>query len=158
MGTTKHQRMWLGGIVKQHNRSCLNLIALLAVATLASSLVLAAVFGGVTMAVAGGEPPRSPDGQPEDSAPGRTFSGVITDARCGSKHMDTQQSASGCARLCVSNGAKYIIVDGDRNYQLAGNLEQVDQLAGQRVIVTGVLNGNTINVKTASLQVENSRR
>ncbi len=144
--------------MKQHHRSCLNLIAFLAVATLASSLLLAAVFGGVTMAVTGGEPPRSSDRQSENSAPGQTFSGVITDAHCGSKHMDPQQSASGCARMCVSNGSKYMIVDGDRNYQLAGNLEQVDQLAGQRVTVTGVLNGNTINVKAANLQVENSRR
>jgi hypothetical protein len=48
----------------------------------------------------------------------------------------------------VRNGSRYIIVDGDRIYELAGNLGQLGQFAGQRVTLIGVLNGNTIKVSS----------
>jgi hypothetical protein len=131
--------------VKQHDRSWLTLLAFFAAVTLASSLVFAAVFAGVTIAIAGGEPPQiADDPQVDPGVPGQTFAGIITDARCGSRHTDSEKSASACARMCVRNGSRYVIVDGDRNYQyqLAGNQWQFDRLAGQRVSLTGVLRGD----------------
>jgi hypothetical protein len=142
----------LGGIVKQRDRSWLTLVAFFAVTTLASSLVFAAVLAGVTVAIADGESPQIPGEQQVDpTVPGHAFSGIITDAQCGSRHTDSGQSASECARTCVRNGSRYIMVDGDRNYELAGNSSQLSQLAGQRVTLTGALSGNTIKVG-ASLQ------
>jgi hypothetical protein len=123
----------LGGIVKQHDRSWPALVAFFAVTTLVASLLFAAVLAGVTVAIAGGEPPQINinDDQPADPAiPSQVFSGIVTDARCGPRHKDSQQGASDCARMCVRNGSKYTIVDGDRNYELAGNLRQLDQWSG----------------------------
>ncbi len=148
----------IGGIVKKHDRSWFRLLAFFSITTLASSLVVAAVLAGFTVAIAGGEPPQisndQNNGQNVDPiVPGQTFSGIITDARCGPRHTDSEQSASGCARMCVRNGSKYVMVDGDRKYELAGNLGQFDRFAGERVSLTGVLDGDTIRVSSGSLQV-----
>jgi hypothetical protein len=154
--TTKGER--IGGIVKQRDRSWLSLLAFFTVTTLALSLVLAAVVAGFTVAIAGGGPPQMSEDQSVDpTVPGRTFSGIITDAHCGPRHADSEQSASGCARMCVRNGSKYIMVDGDRNYELAGNPSLLDRLAGERVSLIGVLNGDTIKVSSASPQVATER-
>ena len=145
--------------MKQHDGSWLRLLLFFTVTTLASSLALAAVLAGFTAAFAGNEPPQDPVDQPVDPVvPGQAFSGVVTDSRCGARHTSSQQNASECVRMCVRDGSRYIIVDGDKNYKLAGNLVQVSQLAGQRVNVTGVLNGDTINVSSASLQAEDGEQ
>ena len=140
--------------MKKHDRSWLALLAFFSVVTLASSLIFAAVFASVTVALAGDDSPQIPDNsQVEPVVPGQTFSGIITDARCGSKHTDSEKSASECARMCVHNGSRYVIVNGDNHYQLAGNPEQFAPLAGQRVRLTGVLSGNTIKASSASPQM-----
>jgi hypothetical protein len=143
----------LGGGVKKHDGSWLALLAFFSVITLGLSLIFAAVFASVTVALAGDEPPQIPDNPQVDPAvPGQTFSGIITDARCGSRHTDSEKSASECARMCVRNGSRYVIANGENHYQLAGNPEQFAPLAGQRVRLTGVLSGNTINASSASPQ------
>jgi hypothetical protein len=143
----------LGGIVKQHDRSWPALVAFFAVTTLAVSLLFAAVLAGVTVAIAGGGPAQISDDQQIDPAamPSQAFSGIVTDARCGPRHKDSQRTASDCARMCERNGSTYVIVDGDRNYELAGNPRQLDQWAGQRVTFRGILEGNTIKVNAESL-------
>jgi hypothetical protein len=139
--------------VKQLDRSWLSLLSFFAVITLGSSLIFAAVFAGVTAAFAGGESVQALEDQQVDPiVPKESFSGVITDSHCGPRHMDSKSSASECTTLCVRNGSRYTIVDGDKNYRLAGNLTKVGQLAGQRVRLTGVLTGETINVSSASPQ------
>jgi hypothetical protein len=142
----------LGGIVKQHDRSWLSLLVVFAGTVLALSLVFAAVLAGFTVAIAGGEPPRVSEVQNADPiVPGRTFSGIITDARCGPRHADSEQSASGCARMCVRSGSTYVLVDGDRNYELAGNPTLFDRFAGERVSLIGVLDGDTLRVSSVRL-------
>jgi hypothetical protein len=146
----------LGGVVKQH-RSWLSLLVFFAVITLGSSLIFAVVFAGATAAFAGGESAQAADEQQVDPlVPGQTFSGVITDSHCRARHMDSKSSASECARMCVRNGSSYSMVDGDRNYELAGNATGLSQLAGQRVSVIGVLSGSTIKVSSASPQIVKS--
>jgi hypothetical protein len=143
----------LGGVVKHFDRSWLSLLGFFAVITLGSSLIFATVFAGVTAAFAGGESAQAADDQQVDPlVPSRTFSGMITDAHCGARHMNSKNSASECVRMCVRNGSRYIIVDGDKNYELAGNPGQFGQLAGQRVSISGVLSEGTIKVSSASPQ------
>jgi len=76
-----------------------------------------------------------------------TFIGVITDSYCGARHrMSSHQNSADCARACVRKGAHYILVDGDHRYQLAGQDDFLDRLAGQRVNVSGTREGGTIAV------------
>jgi hypothetical protein len=79
------------------------------------------------------------------------FAGLITDGHCGARHdMDSRMSPAECTKMCVRNGAKYLLVQGDNRYTLAGSAAELEGLAGQRVNVTGILDGSTIRVSSTS--------
>ena len=137
--------------MKHTNRSWLSLLGFFAALTLASSLIFAAVFAGVTAAIASGESAQTADNQQVDPiVPGQSFSGLITDADCGSRHTDSRKSAAECARMCVRNGSRYVMVNGDKNYELTGAAQQLGELAGQRVSLIGVVSGDAIKVSSAN--------
>jgi len=48
--------------------------------------------------------------------------------------------------MCVARQAKYALVDSDSVYALQGGSEALDRYAGERVSLTGVLDGDTIMV------------
>ena len=142
--------------MKQSNRSWISLLAFFSVVTLGSSLIFAAVFAGVTAVIAGGESAQaSEDQQVDPLVAGQTFSGVISDSHCGARHTDSGKSASECARMCVRNGSRYVIVNGDTRYELTGAPAQFDKFAGERVSVTGALSGGTIKVSSAKAAATN---
>jgi hypothetical protein len=142
--------------VKKHDRSWLTLVSFLIATTLASSLVFALAFAGVT-AVIGESAQAADEPQLGPIATEQTFSGVITDARCGARHTNREKNASECSRVCVRRGSNYIIINGDKKYELIGELRQIDEFAGQRVNLTGVLDRQTIKVSSATLQAEDRR-
>lgn len=85
----------------------------------------------------------------EGGASSRTFSGMITDSRCGARHrMTSGKSSTECVRSCVRNGAKYVLVDGEKIYALRGDPAQFEKMAGERVNIVGMLEGDTIKVQT----------
>ena|SRR5579863_4246335 len=133
-------------------RSWLSLLGFFAVITLGSSLIFAAVFAGVTAVIAGGGSAQASDDQQQVDpiVPAQTFTGIITDSHCNGRHADPKRSAAECTRICVSNGSKYLLVDGDKNYEIAGDSAQISQLAGQRVRLTGALAGGRIKVTSAT--------
>lgn len=143
--------------MKPHRRSWLTLIGFLVATTLASSLVFAVAFAGVTAVIGDDFVQAADEPQAEPMVPGRAFSGIITDVRCGPRHASRGKTAAECARFCVANGSKYTMVDGDKTYELLGDSEQIGKFAGQRVTVIGNLNGETINVNSVMLQAENGR-
>jgi hypothetical protein len=78
----------------------------------------------------------------------KTFAGMITDSRCGARHSkDSGKTSAECARACVRNGSHYVLVDGEKVYALEGGLTQIENLAGERAEVVGMLEGDTIRVK-----------
>lgn len=80
---------------------------------------------------------------------GKTFAGMITDSRCGARHrMNSDKTSAECVRSCVRNGASYVLVDGEKIYALEGDAVQLEKLAGERVSIVGMLEGDTIKVKT----------
>ena len=92
--------------------------------------------------------------QPVDdngSTSSTTFAGMITDSRCGARHpMNSGKSSAECVRSCVRNGARYVLVDGERIYALDGNPARLEQLASERVNVVGMLEGDTIKVQAVT--------
>jgi hypothetical protein len=142
----------LGETVTQNDRSWIKLLGFFALTTLASSLVIAGMLAGVTVAIAGDASQILDDQQVDPTVPGQTFSGTITDAHCGPRHADSKLGASECARMCVRNGSRYIFVEGGRKYEIAGNSWRWGRLAGKRVSLIGVLNGDSIKVGSARLQ------
>jgi hypothetical protein len=50
------------------------------------------------------------------------------------------------------NGAKYVLLDGDKVYTLAGKDLALDKLAGERATVSGTLQGTVINVSSVTAE------
>ena len=135
-------------------RNWVDLLAFCLLHVIALSLALAGVMVGGTLAFAGGESPRASVKKNQlRAATEQSFSGVVTDSECGARHnKDAKLSSAECARFCVRNGATYVLVSGESKYILNGNTNEFAKVAGQRVKVTGTLNGNTIQVSSLSAQ------
>ena len=86
---------------------------------------------------------------PAFAAKAQTFTGKVSDAMCGAKHAEANDDAA-CTRACVSKGAKYALVVGDKVYTLDTSdkaaLATLDKNAGSKVTVTGTEKDNTIAV------------
>jgi hypothetical protein len=82
-------------------------------------------------------------------AAAKTYTGTVSDAMCGAKHMGP---AAECTRGCVSKGSKYALVVGDKVYTLEtsdqGALSTLDKQAGAKVTVTGTEKDSTITVSS----------
>lgn len=117
------------------------------ISTLAAALGLAVLFAGATAVFAYGQPAQDTEnGRAADGTMSQTFQGVVTDEHCGARHKDPQKSPSDCARICVRNGSKYALVDGDRTYKLEGNDADLARFAGQRIELSGTMRDNTISI------------
>jgi hypothetical protein len=95
---------------------------------------LLTLFAGAAMALTAAAP--------------KTFTGVITDDMCGKDHamMNVKPDAK-CVAECVKSGSKYALLDGGNIYSLSDQ-KAPEKFAGQKVKVTGTLNGKTIQVQT----------
>ena len=123
--------------------------------TIAITVLLAVLFAmalalvTATGAVAFGQK----DADPSESGKVQTFSGVLTDAHCGARHPSKSHlSAGDCVRMCLKQGFAWALVDGERIYTLKGDSPVLDRLAGERVSVSGTLEGNTIHVQSVESQ------
>ena len=80
-------------------------------------------------------------------AAGKSYTGTVSDAMCGTKHMG---SAAECTRACVKKGSKYALVVGDKVYTLDTSdkaaLDALDKQAGAKATVTGTEKDSTITV------------
>jgi hypothetical protein len=83
----------------------------------------------------------------------QTFTGEVSDAMCGAKHM-MAGSAAECTRGCVAKGSKYALVVGDKVYTLDTSnktlLSKLYKLAGEKAKVGGTLSGETIAVSSVA--------
>ncbi len=132
-------------------RSWVALVALCTTRALAVALVSGVLFASATFVLAaakGGKPVPTPE---STTSKGRVFAGLITDSHCGARHdMDSGKNTMECTKMCVRNGSRYVLVEGDKRYELAGTDSELDGLAGQRVKVVGSLAGNTITIGSIS--------
>ena len=83
----------------------------------------------------------------------QTFTGTVSDAMCGAKHMMEGKGAD-CLRACVKQGSKYALVVGDKVYTLdskdKATLDQLDKFADQKAKVKGTVDGDTIQVSSVA--------
>src|ERR1700730_8627593 len=84
----------------------------------------------------------------------QTFTGKVSDAMCGAKHMEGGLAPAACVRACVQKGTKYALVVGDKVYTLDTSdqaaLDNLSKLAWEEAKVTGTANGDTISVKSVT--------
>ncbi len=82
-----------------------------------------------------------------------TFSGTVTDANCGVKHVDASEKSMACSKACVKRGAAAVLVVGDKVYKFDdGSKAKVADFVGQKVVVTGDMKDDTVSV--ASIKAE----
>ena len=135
--------------MEKQNRSLFALLAYCFSTTFAAALGLAVLLAGATFAVG----PSLEAGGLSNASTAQAFSGMITDSRCGARHLqNSDKTPAECIRSCVRHGAKYVLVDGDANYTLAGDPSVFETLAGQRAHVLGTLDGDVLNVTAATAQ------
>jgi hypothetical protein len=83
----------------------------------------------------------------------QTLTGVVSDTMCGAHHMMPGNPAD-CTRACVSKGAKYALVVGDKVYTLdtedKATLDELNKMAGEKAKVSGTVNGDDIQVSSVS--------
>ncbi len=133
------------------NRSCFSLLTFCASASLAAALALAAVFTAASVVVAAAAPATAVAEEPNAPAPQPIFSGLITDNQCGARHdKQSGKSPAECTLACIRNGAKYSLVNGDKNYALDGNADELSHWAGQRATIAGTRSGNVIQVASVN--------
>lgn len=95
--------------------------------------------------------PAAPSPQ-ESPAATQTYEGEVTDTHCGARHTPAiAESAADCTRACVRSGEHFALVNGDKMYVLEGENQLLNHAAGERVTITGTLNGNTISVASVRL-------
>ena len=125
----------------------LSLITLCTSVALAMALGLAIVSASAVLATGMVQDRQLQNGDQDSQVTGESFSGVITDSHCGAKHAPKlNKSPADCARACVRNGARYVLVDGDKKYVLSGSDEELEKFAGERVTLFGTLDGDTIRI------------
>jgi hypothetical protein len=139
--------------MQSKNSPWLELVSFCIAASLAAGLGMAAMAASATLGVAFAQSLASPavveaNQDTNNPASGKTYSGVITDSTCGARHMDSGKSPADCARMCVRNGAKYVLVNGEKRYGLAGQEMELNKLVGQRATVEGTLDGDNIKVNS----------
>ncbi len=73
-----------------------------------------------------------------------TVTGILTDNMCTTKHMMPGKPNADCVHECVEHGAKYVVVADGKVFEVSGNQNQLNPLAGKKVTVTGLVKGKTI--------------
>ena len=138
--------------MRSGNRSWFRLLAFCLTTTSVAGLAVALLLATAALAVATGrsnqasdETVSAPALQP--TAATTVLSGVITDSYCGARHSkNSGKTSEECTRQCVRNGAKYVLVNGENSYALAGNESELERVAGQRAELRGMLDGDTLRV------------
>jgi hypothetical protein len=65
---------------------------------------------------------------------------------CGKGHAINGHGDRECTRVCVKLGANYALVASRSLFILKGREVELDEYAGEKVIVTGAVNGNIVRV------------
>jgi hypothetical protein len=70
----------------------------------------------------------------------RILGGIVSDSICGKGHTINEHGDREGTRICVRLGANYALVAS------RGHEAELDEYAGEKVIVTGAVNGNIVRV------------
>jgi hypothetical protein len=78
----------------------------------------------------------------------QTSTGVVSDSMCMKKHMMPGRSDAECIKECVKAGSSYVLVAGDKIYELKGKPASIAPFAGKRVTVQGQVDQKRITVNS----------
>jgi hypothetical protein len=87
----------------------------------------------------------------------QTWTGKISDSKCGAKHVADEHGKKmtdrECTEACVKGGAKYVFASKGKVYQIA-NQDDADLAmhAGHTVKLTGEMKGDSITVSKINMR------
>jgi hypothetical protein len=81
----------------------------------------------------------------------QTFTGVITDTLCGSRHNMQGHSDADCVKMCTKASGQYALFDGQNILKLSDQKNPA-KFAAQKVKVTGTLDPKTNTIKVTSIE------
>jgi hypothetical protein len=81
-------------------------------------------------------------------ASAESWTGYVSDAKCGAKHNKGTQADVNCVNACIKGGSEAVLVVGDKVVPIA-NKDKVSEFYGKKVTVTGQLEGEKITVESA---------
>jgi hypothetical protein len=86
------------------------------------------------------------------SAMAETWSGTISDAKCGKAHADASEKSMKCVEACVKGGQAAVFVVGDKvlKFDDASKAKIMPHL-GHKVEIDGSLSGDTVTVKSIKM-------
>lgn len=79
-----------------------------------------------------------------------TWSGTISDSKCGAKHEDASEKSMACAKKCIEGGASPVFISDGKVLQIA-NPDTVKEHIGHKVQITGNLSGDTVTVAKVTM-------
>ena len=74
------------------------------------------------------------------------MTGWISDADCGAKNANAE--GADCAKACIKKGAAAVLVVDGKVYTIKGDGKQYADHAGKEVKVTGMVEGESIEIKS----------
>lgn len=79
-----------------------------------------------------------------------TYTGRVGDAMCGAEHV--MGNSAECTRICIQHGSRYALIINDKAYTVDTQnkvlLNQLNELAGQKIALRGILKGMTIEARS----------
>lgn len=79
------------------------------------------------------------------------WTGTISDAKCGAKHLDASAKSQACVKACVKGGAKAVFVTSDGKVLNIADQAKVADHLGQKVTVTGDVEGDTLTIDSVKM-------
>ena len=79
------------------------------------------------------------------------WTGAISEAGCGAKHVDGSEKSMACVKGCVKKGAAPVFVTADGKVVKIANPDKVTEHLGHKVKVTGKLEGETLTIDTVTM-------
>ena len=80
-----------------------------------------------------------------------SWTGTISDEKCAAKHEAASASDAACVQSCIKRGGAPVFVSGGKVYKIsADSKDKVMSNLGQKVTVTGKIDGDTVTVETVT--------
>lgn len=94
------------------------------------------------------------------SAADKTWTGVISDAKCNGKHAKAEHGSQmdsdhDCVTKCIDGGSKYVFIAGGKTYQIANqDFASLKDHGGHKVALSGEMKGDAITVSKIEMAPE----
>ncbi len=87
-----------------------------------------------------------------DGGKAQTLTGVVSDSYCTRHHyMLTGATPAECTRYCIAHRGTFVLIAGEKIYTLQNRPgHTLDELAGQRARVSGVVHGDVVEIQSVS--------